>query len=441
MDASEILLKALGLQGVNIESIKLSDDFRSAHITIRQRRDCAQCSRCRAPLYGVKQWRRRRFRGPPLGAIGKVEIIFYQLQGGCGECVKDRLGWAPFIHPRFKQISTAFAETAGRLMEEITCEAVGRLLMYDSKSLWGLDQWRMRRMKQDLKFPEKLSFKLMSADEVHLRTVKPKKEKWNKEAWDRRFVTNLVLYNHAKVIANAAGRDARSLKNCLLQLTEAQRLSVEYLAVDMHDPFLKAARKLCPNAEIAVDRFHLAEALNRRFDEIRKEEFQKAQEQADLFQQKMLSGSRRFILVERDKDLSSQDLQSLKRLREMNQNIHTAMLLVEYFHAVLDKKEVRSFRKGLELWYGLVKESKLKPLQAFARLVRKYRLEIETYIKSHLTTAVSEGLNTKIKTLKRMGYGYSNEESFMHKILQRCGFLNSRWIKTDAWFFEVPVGT
>ncbi|MCM2282835.1 MAG: transposase [Bdellovibrionaceae bacterium] len=127
----------------------------------------------------------------------------------------------------------------------------------------------------------------------------------------------------------------------------------------------------------------------------------------------------------------------------MNQNINTAMLLVEYFHAVLDKKNVKDFRKALELWYGLVKESGLKPLKDFARLVRKYRLNIETYIRSHLTTAVSEGLNNKIKVLKRMGYGYTNEESFMNKILQRCGFLNSGYIPTNSWFFEVPeaVGT
>lgn len=145
----------------------------------------------------------------------------------------------------------------------------------------------------------------------------------------------------------------------------------------------------------------------------------------DDFQQEMLHGTRRFILVERDKDLSKDDQKRLKRLRDLNQNIHTAMLLVEYFHAVLDKKNVTEFRKALNLWYGLVKESKLKPLQTFARLVRKYRLNIETYIRSHLTTAVSEGLNTKIKVLKRMGYGYTNEKSFMNKILQRCGFLHS----------------
>lgn len=441
MDTSELLIASLGLQDVILESTSYSRETLTATITVRQDRDKARCHECCQKLYGVRQWRKRELRGAPIGAFTDVKIIFYQLQGACGECVSHRLGFAPFIHPRFKRLSTAFSEVAGRLMEETTCEATARLLRYDSRPLWELDQWRMQRMKEHLKMPAKLDVSLLSADEVHMRTVKPKKNKWDKDAWKKKFITNLVCYNHSKVIANAAGRDARALKKCLLQLTEPQRLAVEYLAVDMHDPFIRAARELCPNAEIAVDRFHLAEQLNKRFDEIRKEEFAKAKEVKDKFQQEMLHGSRRFILVERDRDLSKDDQKRLKQLRDINQNIHTAMLLVEYFHAVLDKKNVTEFRKALELWYGLVKESGLKPLKDFARLVRKYRLNIETYIRSHLTTAVSEGLNTKIKTLKRMGYGYTNERSFMDKILQRCGFLNSNHINTNSWFWQIPLGT
>ena len=64
---------------------------------------------------------------------------------------------------------------------------------------------------------------------------------------------------------------------------------------------------------------------------------------------------------------------------------------------------------------------------------------IEAYIKSRLTTAVAEGLNNKIKVLKRMGYGYSNPTSFCRKILQRCGYLNHLSINTDEFFYKWPA--
>ena len=95
---------------------------------------------------------------------------------------------------------------------------------------------------------------------------------------------------------------------------------------------------------------------------------------------------------------------------------------------------MQGFRSRLAKWYGLIRDSKLLPLRKFARQVRKYRINIEAYIRSNLTTAISEGLNNKIRVLKAMAYNYTNEESFMLKILQRCGFLNSRHMDTRHLF-------
>ncbi len=70
-------------------------------------------------------------------------------------------------------------------------------------------------------------------------------------------------------------------------------------------------------------------------------------------------------------------------------------------------------------------------------MIKKYRKQIEAYINSGLTTAVAEGLNNKIKTLKKMSYGYTNKKSFLRKIQQRCGFLNHQHIRTDDLFYSV----
>ncbi len=439
MDTSDFLIESLGLQDVVIEKFKSDKDTLKAEIWVRQKRDSCRCHECYGKLYGVHQWRKRDIKGPPIGAFAEVTIHLFQLRAACDQCQQVKMAAARFIHPRFKNLTCAFAEVAGRLMEETTCEATARWLRCGSMPLWRLDQWRMEYMKKNgYELPKNLDVSRLSADEVHFRTVRPEENRWDKKNWDIKFITTLVATKHAKVIATAAGRDARALKKCLNVLSEPQRIAVEFLAVDMHDPFIRAATKLCPNADIAVDRFHLAEQINRRFDEVRRAEFKIAQEKNDPFQEGMLSPSRRFVLVEREKDLSKEDQKMLEELRELNRNIHNAMLIVEYFHAVLDKKSVKSFRKALESWYRLVKESNLKPFRDFAKLIRKYRLNIEAYVRSGLTTAVSEGINNKIKVLKRMGYGYTNQKSFENKILQRCGFLNSTYINTNSWFWHVP---
>jgi len=203
----------------------------------------------------------------------------------------------------------------------------------------------------------------------------------------------------------------------------------------MHDAFIDVIGRKCKNARICVDRFHLAEGVNRVFDEVRKSEFRLAKKNEDEFLIKVLAPHKRYILVERRKNLSPKDHVNLERLLDINKNIFSASVLVDYFHTVLDKKSIKDFRANLSVWYQYVRQTKLKPFLKFASTIRKYRNYIESYILSGLTTAVSEGLNNKIKVLKRMGYGYKNPDSFRLKILQRAGMLNSRYIDTFSWYW------
>ena len=117
------------------------------------------------------------------------------------------------------------------------------------------------------------------------------------------------------------------------------------------------------------------------------------------------------------------------------------MLVLDYFHFTMQSKTVKKFKAALKEWYDLVRQSKLKPFRDFAKTIRKYRTLIENYIKSGLTTGVAEGLNNKIKALKRAGYGYQDETSFRLKILQRCGFLNSNHIDTRSFFKSITMPT
>lgn len=441
MDINSFVSSSLGMQPEEVIIEKIDTDTKnlSAVLVIRQRREQCHCHVCGGQLYGVNQWKKKSLYGIPIGVFQKVEIIFYQLQGLCGgDCnSKKRLARARFVHPYLRRMSCAFAEYAGRWMEETTCAAVERMTGCSAMSLWRLDQWRTKKLKKDFKFPSDLPISLSSADEVHMYTHRPKDQRNDKSLWDKKFITNLVSYDLSKVLTNAKGRSARSLGSCLKQLGPELCNQIKFLAVDMHDGFINAAEKYCPNAKVTVDRFHVAEALNRAFDEVRKDEFEKAKQIKDLFQRQMLMPSKRFILVEREKSLSAKDKKHLNRLRELNQNINSAMLLVEYLHKILDKTKVEDFRKGLKLWEELVIEAELTPFIEFLNTVKKYQERIEVYIRSRLTTAVSEGINNKIKVLKRVAYTYTNEISFQNKILQRCGLLNSRNINTTQWFWHV----
>jgi len=433
------IIELLGLQDVVIEDIKRSKKRLSLEVKVRQKRSECFCSHCGLQFGSVKEWSLRILKAPPMGIYQKVTVKFMQMRGFCEICRCTSVAEVDWIHPKFESMTCGFAEVAGRLMEEITCEAVGRILGIDSKLLWQLDQYRMAVMLQFMRLPDSLDISYAAADEVHFRTIRHKKRKGLFAKRSRpEFVTNLVAPRSGKVLFNAIGRDSEALETSLSILSEGRKMTIENFAVDMHEPFISVIKSECPNARICIDRFHLAQKVNEAFDKVRRSEFNLAKEKKDNLSRNMLEPHRRFILVARTKYLSKSEQKLLDKLRKANEPIHTAMLLVEYFHKALDKKTISSFREVLMDWYQLVRESGLFPFKKLAKTIRRYRKNIEAYITSRLTTAVAEGLNNKIKVLKRMGYGYSNPTSFCRKILQRCGFLNHLSINTDEFFFKWP---
>jgi transposase len=439
MDFRQAILSFLGLQDVTITDLKIFKKERRIELKCRQKRERCFCPHCGLQFDRVKDWDLKILRAPPLGIFDHVTVKFMQLRGQCDDCNRTAVARVDWIHPKFESMTSSFAEHAGRLMEEITCEAVGRILDQPSKTMWSLDQYRMAVMLQHMKLPSDLDVSYLAADEVHFRTIQVQNRVGLFAKRSRpEFVTNLVCPKAGKVLFNALGRDSHALTTAISILSHGQKLTVEKFAVDMHDAFISVAKKEFPNAEICVDRFHLAQKVNEAFDKVRKSEFKKAKENKDNFNQNMLEPHRRFILVSREKDLSKSEQKLLDKLRKVNESIHTAMLLVEYFHKALDKTSVASFRKTLALWYRVVRESKLEAFLKLAKTIRKYRRNIEAYIKSRLTTAAAEGLNNKIKTLRRMGYGYTNPTSYCRKILQRCGYLNHLSINTDEFFYRWP---
>lgn len=68
-------------------------------------------------------------------------------------------------------------------------------------------------------------------------------------------------------------------------------------------------------------------------------------------------------------------------------------------------------------------------LEAFLELGVSFRDKAQyilNWFKKRISSAISEGINNKIKRLKRMAYGYRDVDYFLLKIHQHCGLLNPR---------------
>lgn len=144
---------------------------------------------------------------------------------------------------------------------------------------------------------------------------------------------------------------------------------VKMSSVDMHEPFNMFMKMFCLNAQICINRFHLAQKENDAFDKLRKSEFRLADAANDKFLLKMLTPHQRFVLIEQDKKLNKSDLRMLDQLKKINKNILNGKILFEYFQKILDKTDINEFRKSLKLWYQLVRESEIKLFKELALMI------------------------------------------------------------------------
>lgn len=439
MDFNRLISQAIGTQDLIFNDFKFYKNNQELHLKATLPFKKAICSKCNCELHQFHQWHSKTIRLPPFFMAKTVYLNFKFPRGQCYFCERVMPPQFSFIHPIFKTLSCSFVEKAGRMMEETTCAATARLLNIDRKLLWKIDQWRMKYLKKLMELPEDLDVSKMSADEVHFLTKRYKKrEDPFSPKYYVQYITSLVCTAHSKVLSTAMGRSSVSLGKCLNVLSKEKLSEIEFFAIDMHQEFFNTIKRKCPNAQIAVDRFHLVQSLNDTFNKLRITEFKKAKRRKDEFQMGILTAKRRFILMEKNPVLSIEEDNMLGKLKMLNVNINAGMLMVDYFHKVLDQKSFSKFQRMLKQWFSIVKTAKLPEFDKFAKKVEKYRPNIEAYIKSNLTTAISEGLNNKIKVLKRVGYNYQNPKSFQNKILQRCGFANSAHIDCDFLFWHVP---
>ena len=84
-------------------------------------------------------------------------------------------------------------------------------------------------------------------------------------------------------------------------------------------------------------------------------------------------------------------------------------------------EEAQTFWKR---WFRWATHSRLKPIREVAHLIKRHLANVLTYIMHPITNAVSEGLNSKIQTIKKRAYGFRNKDRFKIAIYFHCGGLN-----------------
>jgi len=228
-----------------------------------------------------------------------------------------------------------------------------------------------------------------------------------------RYMTIVLDYDSGRVVWTGAGRETATLDGFFGNMPEHVRQGIEAVAVDMWEGYIQSVKKWCPGADIVFDLFHVVKAFGKVIDQIRNEEYRKA----DAAGKAVLKGSK-YLLLRRHENLQRHQRVRLHEVLEANARLNTIYYLKDFL-VHLWSYHIPGWAEGaLAEWCALAREDGHPALVRFAGTLERYSYGIINHCKHGIHTCKLEGVNNKIKVIKRTAYGFHDLDYFGLKIKQ-----------------------
>lgn len=181
----------------------------------------------------------------------------------------------------------------------------------------------------------------------------------------------------------------------------AVRAPVEEVSVDMWGGYTAVIETLFPNAKIVYDHFHVIQQVNRELNQLRRRlqvKFKglphllwKNREQLTEEQKRQLDeGLTPFPCLA----IAYEFKEDLRQIYQRSRTVHGAKVKLQ---------------RWLRLAQRFYRES--------AAMIEQHLNGICNYFEHHTTSGVTEGINTKIKLIKRQEYGFHDFDHFRLRLL------------------------
>lgn len=231
-----------------------------------------------------------------------------------------------------------------------------------------------------------------------------------------RYATVIVDPSSKKVLWVCRGRKREDVRPFFEQLGSEGRNQLKAVAMDMNGAYEEEVRHQCPDAAIVFDLFHVVAKYGREvIDRVRVDEANRLRH--DKPARKVVKGSRWLLLRNRE-NVPRKDRVKLNELLKANRKLATVYVLRDDLKHLWDYRYPGAAETFWNHWYSRAIRSRIEPLKRFARNLKEKISGILTHCRWPLHTSLIEGINNKIKVIKRMAYGYRDDEYFFLKIRQ-----------------------
>lgn len=354
------------------------------------------CQGCGKKACGIHSWAQRKIRDLSFGT-SRTWITCHYRKLFCAHCQGIYIEDLELFHP-YLRVTTRMARYIYQLCRLMTVSQVAQHLGIDWKTVKNIDKFYLER---DYGQPDLKGLRILAVDEISIRK-------------GHSYLTVVLDFLTGRVLFVGNKRKAKTLKRFFNKLSISQRKKIEAVAMDMWDPFIKAVKDKLPRAKIVFDLFHVVANFNSVIDKVRNAEYRKASKD-----NKAIYKGAKYLLLKNQKNIRKQThRQQLKKLLALNQVINTVMILKEKLKHIWTYRSRTWATKALNQWCDLAQSLNNRSVNSFVRMLQRHRYGIINHCDYPIHNGKLEGVNNKIKVIKRKAYGFHDLRYFTLKIYQ-----------------------
>ena len=262
-----------------------------------------------------------------------------------------------------------------------------------------------RKLRAGVNFDELDRLGTIGIDEIALR----------KGRKDFLVIVTSRVDDRLTVIGVLARRKKKALRRFLGQIPARLLATVESVCTDMWKGFTWAIRKLLPDARHVVDRFHVARCYGECADGVRKRERARLEKALSKAEYEEDVAGVTWLYRARPGTLEPDDQAKLERFFARSEAAHEAWRLRWELTAIFEREmEKEQAREQLLAWSEQARAAGYAP---FCKTLANWIEQITNYWVARESSGFVEGLNNKLKVLKRRCYGLTNVEDFHRRLI------------------------
>jgi transposase len=401
----KLLTELLEIEGIKVYSHRQYEGI-GIILQIEQSKKESICGRCGSRSSKLHQNHRQIIKDLPWGEKG-VFLEINRRQFKCEKCHRPFSEEMEFV----KERRTYTKRLAEKILEEVLENDISSVAR---KGVVTTEE--IERMLKDeavnLLETKPVGLKRLGIDEIAL--VKGQGN----------YCAVLVEIERSKLLMILESRSKEEIKKVLLGWGVEVLEGIEEVSIDLWRGYKSLVKAIIPKAQVVADRFHVMLQVNKELDMQRKKEKRIAEQkvkEAKTKQEKLdgkgvLSGitASKYALLKNEKDLNQEQKDKLVEVKSVSQNLKIMHQLKEKFREIFEKPQ--QWSEGLlELGEWLSKAQKYF-VKSQSTIIR-WLDEILAYFDNRTTSGVVEGINNKLKLIKRKAYGFTNFENFRTRCL------------------------